>query len=90
MFSEKMQLRRKFKAEVDIAAVYDALAEEETNPELRRLYHEKSWHEREHAAGIWIRMWSAAITVPTWERSLRSKWLCALARRFRGFEDRIT
>jgi hypothetical protein len=87
MFSEKRQLRRKFNAEIDVAAVYDALAEAETNSELRRRYQEKAWHERERAAGIWIRLWSEGAAVPTWKTTLRGKWLSALARRFSGFEQ---
>ena len=89
LFSEKRQLQRKFNAEIDIAAVYDTLAEAESNPELRRRYQEKAWHERERAAGIWIRLWSDGSTVPKWEPRIRGKWLSALARRFSVFEHKF-
>src|SRR5688500_10170430 len=86
MFSETRQLRRKFRAEIDIAAVYDALADAEPNRELERRYRDKAQHERERAAGIWIRLWAAGASVPRWERQLRGRWLSALARRFSRFE----
>ena len=51
-FSEKRHLRRQFRAEIDIATVYDALADGEVDPQLKRQYWAKAQHERERAAGI--------------------------------------
>ena len=90
MFSETRQLRRKFRAEIDIAAVYDALAETEPNAELKHQYRDKAQHERERAAGIWIQLWTAGVSVPRWERQLRGRWLSAMARRFSRFEHTAT
>ena len=84
--SEKRHLRRQFRAEIDIATVYDALADVEVDPQLKRQYWAKAQHERERAAGIWIRLWAAGARIPSRKPPLRGRWLAALARRFRRFE----
>ena len=85
-FSEKRHLRRQFRAEIDIATVYDALADGEVDPQLKRQYWAKAQHARERAAGIWIQLWSAGARIPSRKPQLRGRWLAAMARRFRRFE----
>ena len=85
-FSEKRHLRRQFRAEIDIATVYDALADGEVDPQLKRQYWAKAQHERERAAGIWIRLWAAGARIPSRKPPLRGRTLAALARQFSRFE----
>jgi hypothetical protein len=85
-FSQKRHLHRQFRAEMDIATVYDALADGELNPQLKREYWAKAQYERERAAGIWIRLWTSGARIPSRKPPLRGRCFAALARRFSRFE----
>ncbi len=68
--------------EIDAAALYQAMADAERNPRLRRLYEELSRTEERHADFWRDQIASAGKLVPDVKVSRRAKVLCWLARRF--------
>ena len=68
--------------ETDAAALYEAMADAERNPKLKRIYRELSDTERRHAQ-FWVaRIESAGESAPEVKVGWRARILCWLARRF--------
>ena len=68
--------------ECDSAALYEALAEVEGNPRLRRVFGKLAASEHEHAAYWEQRLRSQGRPVPRFRPSLRTRIMAELARKF--------
>ena len=74
--------RANIRAEIDSAALYDALAGQESVPGLADVYRRLAATERTHAAAWEARLAQAGETVPPRRPSLRARTLIFLAGRF--------
>ncbi|HVN46843.1 MAG TPA: VIT1/CCC1 family protein [Steroidobacteraceae bacterium] len=77
---EPARLLRNWRAELDSAALYLALARIERNPEQRAVYEELAGAETRHAAFWQERLRAAGCTVPRFHAALRTRILIQLAR----------
>jgi len=73
---------RNWRAELDSAALYAALARIERDPRQRDVYEELAGAERRHAAFWEQRLHTAGKPVPSFRCALRTRLLIQLARRF--------
>jgi len=71
-----------WKEECDSAALYEALAEVEGNPRLRRVFGKLAASEHEHAAYWEQRLRSQGWPVPRFRPSFRTRIIAELARKF--------
>jgi hypothetical protein len=74
--------RRNFQDEVDSAALYLALAETETSPELREVFRRLAEMEQQHAEFWRQKLSEAGLAIPTARPSWRTRVLIWIARRF--------
>ena len=78
---DRQRVLRNWKEECDSAALYEALAAIEENPQLRRVFGKLAASEHEHAAYWEGRLRSQGRPIPRFRPSLRTRIMAELARR---------